>query len=88
MTPAEMEIELSRLRRELAQANADDEEHRKKVRLLGRSVLGVALIFLAFSLFLYLNNDRIYLAPFLSAIALILLGATVMAFAAPRAAGR
>jgi hypothetical protein len=88
MTQAEMELELNRLRRDLTQAGADDEARRKKVRLLARADLVAAFLLLPFCLFLYLNNDRLALAPFLTALTFIFLGSQLMALAAPRAAER
>jgi len=88
MTQAEIELELSGLRQEFALANADDEARRRKARLLARGNLFVAAMFLAFSFVLYLNDDRMYLAAFLSALTLFFLGSNVLALAAPRTAGQ
>ena len=88
MTQAEMELELSGLRRQLALVNADDEARRKKARLLAFFDVAAGAAFLAFSLFLYLHNDRAYLPVFLIALTLNFLGSNVMALAVARTARR
>lgn len=86
MTQAEMELELSRIRQILAQVDADGAARWKKVRLLAHADIIAAFLLLPLSLFLYLNNDHNYLAPFLSSLTFIFLGSQLMALAVPRAA--
>jgi hypothetical protein len=62
MTQVDMELELSGLRRELAQFAARDNARRDTAKRLAYGDLGVAVAFLAFSLVLYLNHRPLYIA--------------------------
>jgi hypothetical protein len=88
MTPAEMELELGGLRRELAQFGAAADARRNKAKRLAYSNLGLAFAFLMFGLVLYLNHNPLHIAFFLSAIVLICLGSNLIALAAPQTAER
>jgi heme A synthase len=84
MTPAEMELQLSGLRRELAQFGADDDARRNKAKRLAYGNFAVAFAFLMFGLVLYLNHNPLHVAFLLNAIVLICLGSNLIALAAPR----
>jgi hypothetical protein len=86
MTQAEMELELSGLRRQLTEFAGQDEARRRTARRLAYGDLGVAFALIMFSLVLYLNHERLYIALFLCALVLIILGSNLMALAAPRTA--
>jgi heme A synthase len=84
MTQAEMELELSSLRRALAQFGADDDARRDKAKRLAYGNFAVAFAFLMFGLVLYLNHNPLHIALLLSAIVLICLGSNLIALAAPQ----
>jgi hypothetical protein len=84
MTQAEMELELSGLRRELAQFTAQDEVRRDTAKRLAYGDLGVAFALMAFSLVLYLNHHPLFIVLLLSGLVLTILGSNLMALAAPR----
>lgn len=88
MTSAEIELELSGLRRDLTQLAAQDETRRKSAQRLAYSDFGVASAFLMFGLVLYLNHNPVHIAFFLSAVVLICVGGNLIAMAKPRSADR